>query len=109
MEQWLESSPGEALENNPTLFDYYATNVTSHICFVSNINALFKAWRSLACDQLKNKAGNLERHLPTYEEWVKHVSPEDVCHLGETLLDQLEAWGIPCKDNQKLVKFMTIF
>ena len=36
-----------------------------HICYVNNINALFKAFRCTTCDTFFSKTGNLERHLVT--------------------------------------------
>ena len=47
----------------------YAKNVqlmiryNSHICYVDNIKALFKAFRCPTCDTYFQKTGNLERHL----------------------------------------------
>ena len=35
----------------------------SHICYVDNIHALFKAFRCPTCDTYFQKTGNLERHL----------------------------------------------
>ena len=40
----------------------------SHICFFSNINALFKAYRCPSSDQFIKKAQKLERHLTTCKE-----------------------------------------
>ena len=46
----------------------YETNVqliryNSHICYVDNINALFKAFRCPTCDKYFQKTGKMERHL----------------------------------------------
>ena len=35
----------------------------NRICYVNNINALFKACRCTTCDTFFSKTGNLERHL----------------------------------------------
>ena len=45
----------------------------SHICNVPNINAVSKPNRWPSCEQLINKAGNLERHLTTCKERVRHI------------------------------------
>ena len=50
----------------------------SHICYVDNINALFKAFRCPTCDTCFQKTGNLERHLVRCNERVKHISKECV-------------------------------
>ena len=44
----------------------------NHICYVNNINALFKAFRCSTCDTFFSKTGNLERHLVTCSDRVKH-------------------------------------
>ena len=45
----------------------------SHICYVDNIHALFKAFRCPTCDTNFQKTGNLERHLVTCSERVKQI------------------------------------
>ena len=62
----------------------------NHICYVSNINGLFEASRCPSCHQFNNKAGNLERHLTTCSERLKHVYPKNVYQLRETLFDKLD-------------------
>ena len=60
-----------------------------HICYVNNINALFKAFRCTTCDIFFSKTGNLERHLVTRSDRVKHIYPKNVYELTETLF---ESW-----------------
>ena len=50
----------------------------NHICYVNNINAFFKAFRCSTCDTLFSKTGNLERHLVTCSDRVKHIYPKNV-------------------------------
>ena len=45
----------------------------NHICYVNNINALFKALRCTTCDAFFSKTGNLERHLVASSDRVKHI------------------------------------
>ena len=47
----------------------------NHICYLNNINALFKAFRCTTCDTFFSKTGNLERHLVTCSDRVKHIYP----------------------------------
>ena len=56
----------------------------SHICYVYNINALFKAFRCPTCDTYFQKPGNLERHSVRCSERVKHIYPKNVYQLRET-------------------------
>ena len=65
-----------------------------HICYVDNINALFKAFRCSTCDTYFQKTGNLERHLVRCSERVKHIHPKNVYQLRETLFDKLDSFDI---------------
>ena len=60
-------------EKNVQLIRY-----NSHICYVDNINRLFKAFRCSTCDTYFQKTGNLERHLVRCSERVKHIYPKNV-------------------------------
>ena len=81
----------------------------NHICYVNNINALFKAFRCTTCDTFFSKTGNLERHLGTCSDRVKHIYPKDVYELRETLFEKLDAFNIPYRTEQKLFKNLAIF
>ena len=48
----------------------------NHICYVNNINSLFKAFRCTTRDKFVSNRVNLERHLVTCSERVKHLYPE---------------------------------
>ena len=80
----------------------------SHICYVDNINALFKAFRCPTCDTFQ-KTGNLERHLVRCSERVKHIYPKNVYQLRETLFDKLDSFGIQYTDDQKLFTNLAVF
>ena len=45
----------------------------NHICYVNNINTLFKAFRCTTSDTFFSKTGNLERHFVTCTNRVKHI------------------------------------
>ena len=47
-------------------------------CYVSNINALFKAYRCSLCNQFFNKTGNLERHFVVCKDRIEHVYPRNI-------------------------------
>ena len=76
------------------------TRYNSHICYVDNIHALFKAFRCPTCDTYFQKTGNLERHLVRCSEHVKHINPKNVYQLRETLFDKLDSFGIQYTDDQ---------
>ena len=67
----------------------------NHICYVNNINALFKAFRCTACDTFFSKTGNLERNLVICSDRFKHVYPKNVYELREKLFEKLDAFNIP--------------
>ena len=81
----------------------------NHICYVNNINALFKAFRCTTWETFFPKTGNLERHLVTCSDRVKHIYPQNVYELRETLFEKLDAFNIPYKKEQKLFKNLVIF
>ena len=81
----------------------------SIICYVDNINALFKAFRCSTCDTYFQKTGNLERHLVKCSERVKHLYPNNVYQLLETLFDKLDSFDIQYTDDQKLFNNLAVF
>ena len=81
----------------------------SHICYVDNINALFKAFRCPTFDTYFQKTGNLERHLVRCSERVKHIYPKNVYQLQETLFDKLDSFGKQYTDDQKLFTNLAVF
>ena len=91
-------------EKNVQLIRY-----NSHICYVDNINALFKAFRCPTCDAYFQKTGNLERHLVRCSARVRHIYPKNVYQLRETLFDKLDSFGIQYTDDQKLFTNLAVF
>ena len=91
-------------ENTVRLLRY-----NNHICYVSNLNAVFQAFRCPNCDTFFNKIFNLERHLTTCSERVKNVYPRNVYQIQETLFDKLYSFGIKYRSEQKLFKILAIF
>ena len=81
----------------------------NHICYVNNINALFKTFRCTTCDTFCSKTGNLERHLITCSDRVKDIYPKNVYELRETLFEKLDAFNITYRTEQKLFKNLAIF
>ena len=81
----------------------------NHICYVNNINALFKAFRCTTCDTIFSKTGNLKRNSVTCSDRVKHLYPKNIYELRETLFEKLDAFIIPYRNEQKLFKNLAIF
>ena len=72
----------------------------SHICYVDNIHALFKAFRCPTCDAYFQKTGNLEHHLVRCSEGVKHIYPKNAYQLRETVFDKLDSFDIQYTDDR---------
>ena len=81
----------------------------THICYVSNNNALFKAYRCSNGNQVFNKTGNLERHLVICKDRIKHVYPRNKYQLSETLFDKLDFLSIPYTKKQQLFINLAVF
>ena len=91
-------------ENTVRLLRY-----NNHLCYVSNINAVFQAFRCPNCDTFFNITFNLERNLTTCSERVKNVYPSNVYQIRETLFDKLVSFGINYTSEQKLFKNIAVF
>ena len=93
-------------EKNVQLVQY-----KSHICYVDNINALFKVFRCPTCDTCFQKTGNMERHLVRCSERVRNIYPKNLYQLRETLFDfdKLDSFDIQQTDNQKLFRNLAVF
>ena len=81
----------------------------NHICYVSGMNSFLKSFLCSTCDTIFSKTGNLERHLITRSERVKHIYPKNVYQLRETLFEMLDFFKIPYREDQKLFKKLAIF
>ena len=81
----------------------------NHICYVIDMNSFFKSFRCSTSDTIFSKTGNLERHLTTCSERVKHIYPKNVYHLRETLFEKLDSSNIPYREDQKLFENLAVF
>ena len=62
----------------------------SHICYVSNINAVVQSFRCTNCDTFFKKTFSLEQNLTTFSEQVKNLYPRNVYQGKGTLFDKLD-------------------
>ena len=81
----------------------------NHSCYVSDMKSFFKSFRCSSCDTIFSKTGNLERHLITCNERVKHNYSKNVYQLRETLFEKLDSSNIPYREDQKLFKKLVVF
>ena len=91
-------------EKNVQLIRY-----NSHIFYVGNIHALFKAFRCPTGDTYFQNNGNMERHVVKCSQRVKHIYPMNVYQLRETLFDKLESFDIQYTDDQTLFNNLVVF
>ena len=75
----------------------------NHKCYVSNINAVFQAFRCPNCVTYFSRAFNLERHSTTCSERVKNIYPRNVYQIRETLLDKLVSFDIKYTSQQNFL------
>ena len=80
----------------------------NHIFYVSDMNSFFTSFRCSKCDTMFSKTGNLERHLTTCSERVKHFYPKNVYQLRETLFEKLDSFIIPYREDQKLFNNLAV-
>ena len=73
------------------------------------MNSLFKSFRCSTLDAIFSETENLERHLITCSERVKHIYPKNVYQLRETLFEKLDSFNIPYRKDQKLFENLTVF
>ena len=80
----------------------------NHICYVNNMNSFLKSFRGSTCDTTFSKTGNLERHLITCSERVKHIQQKNFYQSRETLFDKLDSLNIPDRKDPKLFKSLAV-
>ena len=73
------------------------------------MNSFFKCVRSSTCNTIFSKTGNLERHLISSSERVKHIYPTNVYQLRETLFEKFDSLNIPHREDQELFKNLAVF
>ena len=80
----------------------------NHICYVSNINAVFQSFRCANCDTFFSRTFNLEQHLTTCSERVKDLYPRIIYQIRETLFDKLDCFATKYTNLQKLFKNLAL-
>ena len=97
---------GELLRRSVQKFEKSVKRLryNNHICHLSDMNSFFKCFRCSTCDTISSKTGNLERHLITCRERLKHVYPKSVYHLKETFSENLDSFNIPYREDQICLK-----
>ena len=81
----------------------------NHICYVSNINAVFQSFRCPNCDTFFNRTFNLERTFSTCSERVKNLYPKNVYQTHKNQFDKLDSFGIEYTNEQIIFKNVAIF
>ena len=72
----------------------------NHICYASGIIAVFRYFRCPNFDTFFNRRSNLEQHLLSCIERVKHVHPKNVFEILKTLFDKLDSFNIKKRVNR---------
>ena len=81
----------------------------NHICYIRDMNSFFKSFRCSTCDTIVSKTGHSERPLIIFSERVKQIYPKNVYQSSETLLEMLDSFNFPYREDQKLFKKLAVF
>ena len=81
----------------------------NHICYVSDTNSFFKSFHGSTCDTIFSKTGNLEGHLITCSERIKHIYPKNVYQLKDRLFEKLDSFKIPCREDQMFFENLGVY
>ena len=101
------SSIKEVFISMEKVSSFYAKTITFATSSISTHCS--KAFRCTTCNTFCSKTGNLERNLVTCSHRVKHIYAKNVHELRETLLEKLDAFNIPYRNEQKLFKNLAKF
>ena len=103
----MQSSVEEVIKSMKKVSSFYATKIT----FATSRKSMHcsKASGVLRATRFSQKRGNLERHLVTCSDRVKHIYPKNVYELRGTLFEKLDAFKIPYWIEQKLFKNLAVF
>ena len=106
MENWLVISVEEVFQSMKKVSRFYAATIT----FATSTTSTH-CWKpsGTTCDTFFWKTGNLERHLVSCSDRVKHIYPKNVYELRETLFEKWDAFNFPYRNEQKLFKHLATF
>ena len=102
---------GELAERSLRRFNSTATllRYNNHICYVTDVNKVFKTFRCSTCNFFFTRRSNLQRHMLKCEELVKNIFPKSIYQLRETLFDKLRAFDIEVADGDTLFNNFAVF
>ena len=81
----------------------------NHIIHTNDIDSFFKCFRCPSCDTFFNKSDYLNKYLLRCKDRVKHIYPEKIYELRETLFENLEGFSLPVSEDNKLFNNLAIF
>ena len=82
---------------------------SNHICYVTDVNIVFKWFRCSTDDKLFSRRFNLQRNLPKCKEMVRNIYPRSVFQLRETLSDEFKAFDIEVSKEKLLFTNFAVF
>ena len=81
----------------------------NHIFHTNDINSFFKCSRCPNCDNLFHESDHFIQHLLRSKDRVRHIYPENVYELSETLFEKLKEFNLPVSEEIELFNYLTIF
>ena len=102
---------GELAERSLRRFNSTATllRYNNPICYVTDVNKVFKSFRCSTCNIFFTKSSNLQRCLRKCEELPKKIYPKSVYQLQETPFDKLRAFDIEVAEGDTLFNIFAVF
>ena len=81
----------------------------NHICYVTDVNKVFKSFRCSTCNTFFTRSSNLQRQMLKCEELVENIYPKPVHQLRQTLFDKLRAFDIEVAEGDTLFNNFAVF
>ena len=102
---------GELYERSLQRFNSTAIllRYNNHICYVTDVNKVFKPFRCSTCNTFFMRSSNLRSRMPECEELVKNFYPKSVYHLWENFCDKLRAFDIEVAESDTLFNDFAVF
>ena len=81
----------------------------NHIIHTNGIGSFFRCFRCPSCDTFLKRSEFLKKHPLRCEDRVKHIYPNNIYELRETLFEKLEEFNLLVSEDNKLFKSLALF
>ena len=81
----------------------------NNIIHTNDIDSFFKCFRCPSCDTFLKRSEFLNKHLLRCKDRVKHIYPNNIYELCETLFEKLEEFILLVSEDNKLFNNLALF